>query len=97
MPHARQAARLRSPRHRNVAAKARLAIPSDLVGVAAAFGVSLGAVLVSIVLGLVGPSWFAAATMIACGAALALFVVARKNARAATTITEPPFAHPEMQ
>lgn len=84
------------PRHRGVAAPARLTLPSDVVGVAAVFGVSLGTVLISIVLGLVGPSWFAAVTMLGTGAALALFVAARKGA-IYSTITEPPFAHPEMR
>lgn len=85
-----------SPRHRGVAVSARLTLPSDLLGVTAVFGVSLGTVLVSIVLGLVGPSWFAAVTMLGTGAALALFVAAKKGATDAT-IAEPPFAQPEMR
>ena len=72
-----------------------------MLGIAAVFGVSLGAVLISIVLGLVGPSWFTAVTMLGTGVALALFVAARKGVtgkRAVySTITEPPFAQPEMR
>ena len=73
-----------------------LTLPSDVLGVAAVFGVSLGAVLISIILGLVGASWLVAVTMLGSGAALALFIALRKQALYSTTIT-PPFAHPEMR
>ncbi len=69
--------RLPSPRHRVGALPPRLTLPSDVLGVAAVFGVSLGTVLISIVLGLVGPSWIVAVTMLGCGAALALCIAAR--------------------
>ena len=96
--HARPAARVLSPRHRELATPdRRRALPSDIVGVAAVFGVSLGAVLISIILGLVGPSRFVAVTMLGSGMALALFIVARKQALYSTTLTTPPFAHPEMR
>ena len=81
---ARPVARQPSPRHRNVAVPARVALPSDVVGVAAVFGVSLGVVLISVVLGLVGPSWLVAMTMLVCGAALAVFLAARKYTLHAT-------------
>jgi hypothetical protein len=55
-------------------------LPSDVLGVAASFGVSLAAVLISVILGLVGPSWFVAVAMLVCGAALAVFLAARKDA-----------------
>jgi len=70
-------------------------LPSDVLGVAAVFGVSLGTILVSIVLGLVGPSWLLAVTMLACGAALALFVAARKHVLHGG-MTAPPLARSEV-
>jgi len=85
-------ARQPSPRHRNVAVPPRGALPSDVVGVAAVFGVSLGVVLISVVLGLVGPSWLVAMTMLVCGAALAVFLGARNytlHAAAASRLASP--------
>jgi len=60
------------------------------------FGVSLGTILFGIVVGLVGPSWLLAVTMLGCGAALALFVAARKHVLCGK-MTDPRLARAEVQ
>ncbi|MBX3262334.1 MAG: hypothetical protein KF782_21810 [Labilithrix sp.] len=69
-----------SPRHRDLARPARLPAPSDVLGVATVFGVALGAALVGVTLGVVGPSPQVAALMLASGAALAALVATRRDA-----------------
>ncbi|MBX3209117.1 MAG: hypothetical protein KF764_29055 [Labilithrix sp.] len=54
--------------------------PPRAFGVAATFGVALGAALISITLGVVGPSRLAATFMLALGAALAAIVATRREA-----------------